>query len=82
MEPSFMRAAAFSQAVLPSQTGNEAVLEAFHILNAFDIPKGAARDQEKDEHVNLLADHTIWTSANDLAVCGKTWKLSHCSLCL
>jgi choloylglycine hydrolase len=62
----FVRAAAFSQSVHPSKTGNEAVLEAFHILNAFDIPKGAAREQEKDEHGNVLADHTIWTSANDL----------------
>ena len=52
--------------MLPSQTGNEAVLEAFHILNAFDIPKGAAREHEKDEHGNVLADYTIWTSANDL----------------
>jgi choloylglycine hydrolase len=62
----FVRAAAFSQSVLPSQTGNEAVLQAFHILNAFDIPKGAAREHDKDEHGNVLADYTIWTSANDL----------------
>jgi choloylglycine hydrolase len=62
----FVRAAAFSQSVLPSQTGNETVLEVFHILNAFDIPKGGAREHEKDEHGNVLADYTIWTSANDL----------------
>jgi choloylglycine hydrolase len=62
----FVRAAAFSQSVLPSQTGNEAVLGAFHILNAFDIPKGAAREHKKDEHGNVVADYTIWTSANDL----------------
>ena len=52
----FVRAAAFSQSVLPSQTGNETVLEAFHILNAFDIPKGAAREHEKDEHGNVLVE--------------------------
>jgi len=62
----FVRAVAFSQSVLPSQTGSEAVLQAFHILNNFDIPKGAARDRERDEHGNIQADHTIWTSANDL----------------
>jgi choloylglycine hydrolase len=62
----FVRAVAFSQSVLPSQTGEDAVLEAFHILNQFDIPKGAAREHEKDEHGNVLADYTIWTSANDL----------------
>jgi len=35
-------------------------------LNQFDIPKGAAREHEKDEHGNILADYTIWTSAIDL----------------
>jgi choloylglycine hydrolase len=62
----FVRAVAFSQSALPSRTGNDAVLQAFHILNNFDIPKGAAREQEKDEHGNILADYTTWTSANDL----------------
>jgi choloylglycine hydrolase len=62
----FVRAVAFSQSVLPSKTGNDAVLEAFHILNQFDIPKGAAREHEKDEHGNILADYTQWTAASDL----------------
>ena len=62
----FVRAAAFSQSVLPSKTGRDAVIQAFHILNNFDIPKGAARDHEKDEHGNILADYTLWTSASDL----------------
>jgi len=30
----FVRAVAFSTSVLPSKTGEEAVLQAFHILNA------------------------------------------------
>jgi len=62
----FVRAVAFSQSVFKSRTGADAVLEAFHILNQFDIPKGAAREHEKDEHGNILADYTIWTSASDL----------------
>jgi choloylglycine hydrolase len=62
----FVRAVAYSQSVLPSQTGDDAVLEAFHILNNFDIPKGAARDHEKDSHGNIVADYTLWTSVNDL----------------
>ena len=62
----FVRAVAFSQSVLPSATGSEAVLEAFHILNQFDIPKGAARDREKDAHGNTPADYTLWTAASDL----------------
>jgi choloylglycine hydrolase len=62
----FVRAAIYSASVLPSTTGDEAVQQAFHVLNQFDIPKGAARDHEKDEHGNVVADYTIWTSANDL----------------
>ncbi|MGO8970628.1 MAG: linear amide C-N hydrolase [Myxococcaceae bacterium] len=62
----FVRAVAFSQSVLPSKSGDAAVMEAFHILNQFDIPKGAAREHEKDEHGNILADYTQWTSASDL----------------
>jgi choloylglycine hydrolase len=62
----FVRAAVLSQAVYPAATGNEAVLLAFHVLNNFDIPNGAARSREKDDHVNPPADYTLWTSANDL----------------
>ena len=36
---------------------------AFHILNQFDIPKGAARGIEQGQEV---ADYTLWTSAADL----------------
>lgn len=62
----FVRAVAFSQSVLPSKNGPETVLAAFRVLNAFDIPKGAAREHEKDEHGNILADYTLWTAASDL----------------
>ena len=62
----FVRAVAFSQSVLPSKTGHDAIIEAFHILNQFDIPKGSAREHEKDEHGNVVADYTLWTSAIDL----------------
>lgn len=62
----FVRAVAFSQSVFEAKTGYDAILEAFHVLNQFDIPKGAAREHEKDEHGNILADYTIWTAASDL----------------
>ncbi len=62
----FVRAVAFSQSVLKPKTGDEAVLTAFHVLNNFDIPKGSAREAEKDEHGNILADYTLWTAASDL----------------
>jgi choloylglycine hydrolase len=62
----FVRAVAFSQSILQPKTGGDAVLEAFHVLNQFDIPKGAARDREKDEHGNIQADYTLWTAASNL----------------
>jgi choloylglycine hydrolase len=62
----FVRAVAFSQSVLQPKTGEEAILSAFHILNNFDIPRGSAREAEKDDHGNVLADYTIWTAASDL----------------
>jgi choloylglycine hydrolase len=61
----FVRAAAFSQSELPSNIGDDAVIKAFKILNNFDIPKGSVRES-KDEHGNVVADYTAWTSANDL----------------
>lgn len=62
----FVRAAVFSQSALSVETGEEAILQAFHILNNFDIPRGIAREQEKDEQGKIVADYTSWTSASDL----------------
>jgi choloylglycine hydrolase len=59
----FVRAVAFSQSALPVETARDGVLQAFHILNQFDIPKGAARGIE---HGKEVADYTLWTSASDL----------------
>ncbi len=59
----FVRAVAFSKSALPVDTAREGVLQAFHILNQFDIPKGAARGVE-DGH--MVADYTLWTSVSDL----------------
>ena len=59
----FVRAVAFSQSALPSDTAARAVLQAFHILNNFDIPYGAVRDTRNG---SLHAEATIWTSASDL----------------
>ena len=57
-----MRAVAFANTALPSADADAAVFRAFHILNAFDIPKGAIRESEELE---TLTDFTIWTSAAD-----------------
>ncbi|HEY7327837.1 MAG TPA: choloylglycine hydrolase family protein [Gemmataceae bacterium] len=59
----FVRAVFFSKSALPVDTAKEGVLQAFHILNQFDIPKGAARSAEQGK---VLADYTSWTSAADL----------------
>ena len=57
----FVRAVAFSQAELPSATGKDAVLAAFHILNQFDIPKGSVRDKSSGD-----AEITQWTTVSDM----------------
>lgn len=62
----FVRAAAFSQALYPSDIGYAAVLQVFHLLNNFDVPRGIARTVELDAEGNRLADSALWTSANDL----------------
>lgn len=59
----FVRAVAFSKSALPVDTAREGVLQAFHILNQFDIPRGAARGAEDGKEV---ADYTLWTVAADL----------------
>lgn len=59
----FVRAVAFSLSALPVKTAREGVLQAFHILNQFDIPKGAARGTENGK---TACDYTQWTSASDL----------------
>jgi choloylglycine hydrolase len=58
-----VRAVAFSQSALPSDTAAQAILQAFHILNNFDIPYGAVRDVEGGQ---MHAESTTWTSASDL----------------
>jgi choloylglycine hydrolase len=58
-----VRAVAFSKTALPVEMAKDGVLQAFHILNQFDIPKGAARSIE---HGKEIADYTLWTSAADL----------------
>lgn len=59
----FVRAVAFSQAALPTDNAAQAVLQAFHILNNFDIPIGAVRETHEGK---LQTDYTVWTAASDL----------------
>jgi choloylglycine hydrolase len=59
----FVRAVAFSQSALPAETAHDGVLQAFHLLNQFDIPKGAVRGSEGSQPT---AEYTLWTSVADL----------------
>src|ERR1700738_3725759 len=54
----FVRAVAFSQSAVPSDTAQQAVLQAFHILNNFDIPYGAVRQVDSGQ---MHAEATVWT---------------------
>jgi choloylglycine hydrolase len=59
----FVRAVAFTQSAIRSDTAAQAAQQAFHILNNFDIPYGAVREGEAGQ---MHAEATIWTSASDL----------------
>jgi choloylglycine hydrolase len=59
----FVRAVAFSQSAAPNATADDAVLSAFHILNQFDIPKGAVVNSAIGQPVDEI---TEWTSVADL----------------
>ena len=58
----FVRATAFVNTALPCENEEEGIFRAFHILNAFDIPKGVVREPTPDQ---VFTDYTIWTSAAD-----------------
>jgi len=70
----FVRAAIFSITAIPSKNAQEAVLQAFHILNQFDIPVGAAKTVENGID---YSDYTLLTCVKDpqsLKYYFKTYK--------
>lgn len=58
----FVRAVVFSQAALPAENGDEAVRQAFHVLDSFDIPLGTVKAVESGKP---SYEFTQWTSASD-----------------
>jgi choloylglycine hydrolase len=58
----FVRASIFSITAIPSNNANEAVFQAFHILNQFDIPVGVARSKENQ---TIYSDYTAITCVRD-----------------
>jgi choloylglycine hydrolase len=61
----FVRAAFLKTAAVPGKTADEAVVQAFHVLNQFDIPLGTVRGAGPAGQPML--EQTDWTSASDLA---------------
>ena len=59
----FVKAAILSQSALSGENGQQAVQQAFHVLDSFDIPEGAVRDVEGG---NTTYELTQWTTASDL----------------
>lgn len=59
----FVRAVAYTQSVLPSETAEDATNAVYHILNNFDIPKGFARGNEGGQQTY---DYTSWLTMSDL----------------
>ncbi len=58
----FVRAVALSTSAIPGETGADAIHQAFHVLDSFDIPVGAVRSASADKGPT---DYTQWTSASD-----------------
>ena len=63
----FIRSFDYSLSAIPALNSNDAVLQAFHILNQFDIPVGASRKPGIDESGNIVCDYTLWSSVTDLS---------------
>ncbi|MGA2761338.1 MAG: choloylglycine hydrolase family protein [Candidatus Cybelea sp.] len=59
----FVRAVAYEVAAAQPATASDAVQQVFHILNNFDIPVGAVRDEVNGKTID---EWTLWTSAADL----------------
>lgn len=58
----FVRAAIYSITATPSENAREAVLQAFHILNQFDIPVGVVKEKEGNV---IYSDYTMITAVRD-----------------
>jgi len=58
----FIRAAFFTATALPSPDADQGILQVFHILNNFDIPRGSSREKQGGA---TYADYTQATAARD-----------------
>jgi choloylglycine hydrolase len=58
----FIRAAVFITTALPADHSTQAVLDAFHVLNQFDIPLGAVRAVQNNK---MYPEYTMTTTVKD-----------------
>jgi choloylglycine hydrolase len=58
----FIRAAAYSAALRPVDSGAELEMTALHVLNNFDIPLGLIREDDDPKN----DDHTLWSTISNL----------------
>jgi choloylglycine hydrolase len=58
----FVRAVIYSAMAIPLETSAESVYQAFHILNQFDIPIGAIREESNGK---IFTDSTLLTCVRD-----------------
>ncbi|HRD56015.1 MAG TPA: choloylglycine hydrolase family protein [Parachlamydiaceae bacterium] len=58
----FVRATIYTAAAIPSNTSDEAIFQTFHILNQFDIPIGAIKEEKEGK---IYTDYTMLTCVRD-----------------
>lgn len=62
----FVRAWFYRSTVPPLTTPEQAVSQAFHILNNFDLPIGIEFAEDQRQHIPALPSATQWTAVSDL----------------
>lgn len=62
----FLRAVALAYASVPPKTAEEGVNQAFHILNAVDIPLGAIAERSPKNPKQMIYETSQWTTVHDL----------------
>ena len=71
----FVRAVAFTQALIPPKNVEAGINEAARILNNFDIPRGLVREGESPENFHL--NFTQWSTIGDIKNKRYYWWTEH-----
>lgn len=69
----FVRAAIFAASAVPSANSTDAVFQAFHILNQFDIPAGAVRSLENGKTYDDVTLATVVRDPGNLKYYFRTY---------